>query len=377
MKSLKNLKSLGLIILVILLTLFIIVATVMFQIFEIEILPAQFAGAIIGVVITVIITAVLLQGQTSSEEKKDKNMKIFEKKQEIYHNFINELQKIILDNQITYLYKREVTKNEEPVDELKDLIFQIGYLRLHASEDTINGVLEGVSKIIGLLVAYEDGEEKQKNKEFSNFYFALSQELFKIVSKLKSDLYGGKEITFDMKNMSSVLLQFGLDQETNKGEIQKIFWDKLQEQLKGKGFDIVTKDFTKDISEYYARARNRHRYYGFGFNVYTNKEGRKVIFYIEIENYYYYGFAWSDKPNADEKLINIVKDVDTSFKSSEGWAGWKWPSDDIRLDFWNMNSEGFDSLSNPQMADEFINKIVAEMEKHIKKFQQLAKERHL
>lgn len=57
---------------------------VLFQIFEFGSLPMQFYGALIGVVITAIITVFLLQGQTATEEMKEQNMRIFEKKSAIF-----------------------------------------------------------------------------------------------------------------------------------------------------------------------------------------------------------------------------------------------------------------------------------------------------
>lgn len=199
MKKFKTLKGLGLIVLVIALTLFIIVATVMFQIFEIEILPAQFAGAIIGVVITVIITAVLLQGQTSSEEKKDRNMKIFEKKQEVYHNFLAELKKIIQDNKIS-IHSINEEEDDNSVDELKDLIFQLGLLKLHTKEENVKKVFEYVGKIIKMFDS-DDYKPKKENKDdkkseldkMTKYYNDLNTHIFNIVNVLKVDLYGDSE----------------------------------------------------------------------------------------------------------------------------------------------------------------------------------------
>jgi uncharacterized membrane protein len=86
-------------------TVFFIASAVIFNVFEIEILPAQFYGALIGVFITAIVTAFLLRGQTEGNEKRDKNVKIFEKKQElckpIYYVNIkikNDFRKLLLWN---------------------------------------------------------------------------------------------------------------------------------------------------------------------------------------------------------------------------------------------------------------------------------------
>lgn len=75
-------------------TFIFIASSVIFRIFDVEILPSQFFGALIGVVITAIITVFLLNGQTSAEETKERNVKVFEEKSARFNNFINKLWEI-------------------------------------------------------------------------------------------------------------------------------------------------------------------------------------------------------------------------------------------------------------------------------------------
>ena len=343
-------------------------------------LPVQIAGALLEAVVTALITYFLLTGQTTQEEIKERQVKVFEKKQEVYHSFLEELKKIIQDGEIKIIGKDKDENLDKSIDELKDLIFQLSYLQMHTSEKTINGVLESVAKIIQLMNDFNSTPEAEKQKELPNYYSSLSESLFNVVKILKEDLYGIESKTIEKEKMSSILKECDLFAETegfDKYEIQKYFWDELQKQFKSKGYDITPNDFTQDVNEYYARARNRHRYYGFGFNVYiSSNTGRKVQFYIELENSYYYGFGYDDKPATDENIISIVSQISTSFSSNEHWAGWKW-SDRFILDFWNLNSDGFESLKNPRKREAYIKGIVDEMDMYIKKFQQLAKERNL
>ena len=60
-------------------TILFIASAVIFRVLNVEILPSQFYGALIGVVITAIITVFLLQGQTANEEKRERSIKVFEK----------------------------------------------------------------------------------------------------------------------------------------------------------------------------------------------------------------------------------------------------------------------------------------------------------
>jgi gas vesicle protein len=376
MKQKQNLWGYG----VIVFTLIFISSSVIFKIFDFGALPSQFFGALIGVVITAIITVFLLQGQTANEEEREKSVKVFEKKQEVYHTFLEEFKKIIQDGEITIVSKGKDANLDKSVDELKDLIFQLGYLQMHTSEKTINVILDSVAKLIQLMNDFNSTQETDKQKELPNYYSSFSEELFKIIAILKEDLYNDECKPISKDKMNSILKECGLFVETegfDRYEIQKYFWDEIQKQLQGKGYKIEQKDFTQDISQYYARVRNRHRYYGFGFPVYTsNKSNRKVLFHIELENSYFYGFAYEDNPYSDVEISSLISEISNSFSSNKYWAGWKW-SDRFNLDFWNLNSPGFESLKNPRKRESYLKGIVEEMEMYIKKFQQLAKERNL
>lgn len=72
-------------------SLLFIATAILFRIFEIEILPSQFYGALIGVVITAIITVFLLQGQTANEAQRDKDVRIFEEKIKVYSEFTEKM----------------------------------------------------------------------------------------------------------------------------------------------------------------------------------------------------------------------------------------------------------------------------------------------
>lgn len=54
-------------------------------------------AAIIGVIITAVITMMLLVGQTDNEEKREKKGKVFEEKLRIYQEYLTTLYKVIKD----------------------------------------------------------------------------------------------------------------------------------------------------------------------------------------------------------------------------------------------------------------------------------------
>lgn len=100
---------------IIILALLFIAAAVIFQIFDIEILPSQFYGALIGVVITAIITVFLLQGQSDKEIAREKDVKIFEEKIKVYSEFTGKLWGMLADDGV-------ITNNE--LNELRTICFR-------------------------------------------------------------------------------------------------------------------------------------------------------------------------------------------------------------------------------------------------------------
>jgi hypothetical protein len=355
-------------------TFIFIASSVIFRVFEVEILPSQFFGALIGVVITAIITVFLLQGQTANEEQRERSIKVFEKKQDVYHEFLEKLKEIIKDGEITIAAQGKNTNLDKNVDELKDLLFQLGYIQMHTSEENTNKVFERVAKIIQLMNDFSS-EGNDKQKILPEFYASLSEELFGIVSILKSDLYGietnsiGREKILDLLRECDLFID---TEEFNKYDIQKYFLDELQNQLIAKGYKIIKKDFTQDISEYYAKARNRHRWYGFSFEIYSYPNTtEKVYLEFGIENSYYYGFR-NKSENADfnPELRDSLQNSLIGFNFNKNWIFTY--SKKNNLDFWKLNSPSFERLKNPRKREGLITDIVQEIDSNVKSFLQNA-----
>jgi hypothetical protein len=146
---------------------------------------------------------------------------------------------------------------------------------------------------------------------------------------------------------------------------------------------LVTKSLLD--KEYYARARNRHRYYGLTFEIYKSEsQGRSVRFCVEIENDYYYGFDWGSEPQSDDRLSQIVKQVSSKYKSNQWWGGWRWPDytdQDGRyhdLDFWKMkDNNAMRRLIDENQREKLIEDIAQEMNEQIRKFVEIAKKNNL
>ena len=90
----------GLEILIIIFALIFLITSVLFKVFGITDIWSQLTGTLLGTIITAIVTVLLLGVQTDKEIGHDKDVGVFEKKQEVYHNFINELEKITQDGMV-------------------------------------------------------------------------------------------------------------------------------------------------------------------------------------------------------------------------------------------------------------------------------------
>jgi len=85
------------------------VIAVVFNVMPVDALPTNFIGATLGALIGALITLVLLRGQTDIEEKKGKDIKILEKKTEVFQDFIKDVWKVWEDQKITIEEFKDLT----------------------------------------------------------------------------------------------------------------------------------------------------------------------------------------------------------------------------------------------------------------------------
>ena len=169
---------------VLLFALIAIGASLIFQIFNVDTLLNRLYGSLIGVVLTAIVTVFLLQGQTQSQEKREKSVKVFEKKQLVYHDFLVHIDRILQDGKLAIPERG----SDEP-NELIELILQLGYIKLHAQEAHTRAITEQVTKILGILRQ----EQIQGVDSERTFYKSIAEEIFLLVTIMRRDLYDHNE----------------------------------------------------------------------------------------------------------------------------------------------------------------------------------------
>jgi hypothetical protein len=149
---------------------FCLVATIS-QMISVEDLPINFIAAFLEAVVTAVITVVLLSGQSAAEEVKERNVKVFEKKSEIFQNYIDMVWKIWEDSNVS----------KEEYLELTTVYYKT--LMIYLKKESL--ILIGES-----LVKMGDYIDKKSNDD----YLILRGCIFTIIKTLISEISLGGEI---------------------------------------------------------------------------------------------------------------------------------------------------------------------------------------
>lgn len=181
---------------VILITFFAVIfliSSVLFRVFGITDIWAQITGTLLGTIITAIVTVLLLGVQTNKEISHDRDVGVFEKKQDVYHKFIEALESITQDGKVNI----PSAENPDTNDELQHLIYQLGFVQMHASKSLAEEITRSVGDLLSTLSLMQNGIDQKRNELYSQ----LAEYVFKIVSLLKDDLYNSQKkgkVTDDM-----------------------------------------------------------------------------------------------------------------------------------------------------------------------------------
>lgn len=116
------------------LTLIACAVAVVLRLFSTSDLPFQTFAALIGVIITAIITGILLKGQSDAERRQKEQAEIFKEKLATYNRFLDSLRK----------YVTESNENNK-----KDVVFNAMTLRMHSKALVIDALDDNIIKIIG------------------------------------------------------------------------------------------------------------------------------------------------------------------------------------------------------------------------------------
>ncbi len=167
---------------------------VFLRLFTVGELWYQMFAAILGVIITAVITMILLQGQSNKEADLQKDTKVFEEKLRIYQDYLHTL--------------CEVIKNQSLSKEKKiNLEFQTSYVAMHCDSKHIAAVSSAVKRLIKNCCSDEESENLGP-KSKSGSPEVLLKELFCVVEAFRKDLYGDDSQQFEQEHRDRILADF-------------------------------------------------------------------------------------------------------------------------------------------------------------------------
>jgi hypothetical protein len=173
------------------LAVFCMIATT-FQLFSIADLTTNMVGALLEAVLTAVITVVLLAGQTSAEEVKERNVKVFEEKSATFRKYIGVVWSVWEDHKVT----------DEEYLQLTRLYYQ--ELMLYMKKQSLSKVGNAI-KIIG----------KYAEKDISGDSFKeLQGAVTDIISTLSDEIDLGGE--FDLNLFNELDQQVSISSERSR-----------------------------------------------------------------------------------------------------------------------------------------------------------------
>lgn len=328
---------------ILLITVFIVACVFLMFIYEADFPNLSTSGAVaaivsaaISVLLTASVTSELIKSQTDTEEIKERNIRIFEKKITIYQNFLEKLHEII-------------SKKKISEDDVNELLFQISYVSMHAKPEHVKEVFGKLKESISLLTGDIDDQDRKKrvyrkqlaaeldNKELTvsdGYYNQLANSIFAVVKELRNDLYGRTD------NLDSLgfdeLMQKIDDAEERKGNLMligsdesKVLIESLSNRLKKKiekklkpsdGWDIFfTKACNWDFRIQHESWKKRNNVVGLFTEGISESEQFFFVMFNSDDFRNYYGLMrdiWGGKFSSKQWML-VVEDKYTNWKYSE------------------------------------------------------------
>ncbi|MBD5422793.1 MAG: hypothetical protein HDR49_07175 [Bacteroides sp.] len=143
------------------LTIVACTVAVILRLFSEHDLPFQTFAALIGVIITAIITGVLLKGQSEAERRQKEQSEIFKEKLATYNRFLDAVRKYVTE-------PNPATK--------KEVIFHAMAIRMHTKSDVISAIDKNILKLMD--DAGTDSEVKTLVESLNAIALIFGEELY-------------------------------------------------------------------------------------------------------------------------------------------------------------------------------------------------------
>ena len=203
----------------------------------------EMLAAVIGVIITAIITMILLRGQSNNDVERERASKVFEEKLRIYQEYLQTLYDVIQDGGLS---DKEKLKLE----------FQTSYIAMHCSSKYIADVSVAVKNIIEITCSEKSESDEKKAIPNRGSPEPTLANLFRVVEAFRRDLYGS-DFSFDPEYKNNTLTNFSsaylnaknLDDRDNDEKRLTVDLNVVSGSLVGNLAGNVTKDLNKQTEQ--------------------------------------------------------------------------------------------------------------------------------
>lgn len=160
----------------------------------------------IGAILTAIITVLLLSQQSSSEEVKERNVRVFQEKSERFNTFINKLWEIWDDRVVS-------------LEELNELIKLVSKdIVLYTKPETVDKILSH------LIVIAEQAKPEKSNSKDAEVTRLIQKNIFDIINELAKEIgLGGElkpEIRTKLNSLESKVVPFLIQKDFKRNFLQ-------------------------------------------------------------------------------------------------------------------------------------------------------------
>ena len=180
------------------------------EIFTLTELPVNFMAAFLGAIVTAIITLFLLKGQTEAEEVKEKNVKVFEKKAQLFEEFNTKLLDITINQKI------------EANDYINIKTEYYSKLMLYLNEKAQQKIISYLKKL-GDCVGVSFNAGIYNFTEINNCYESIRKNIYNIINVLTEDIGSNGKINIDAQRELDITVFPRLFKEILLNEFDKMF----------------------------------------------------------------------------------------------------------------------------------------------------------
>ena len=352
----KYYKTLIYLLIALLFILFLLISLNL-QIFGEYELFRQFIGALLASIVTVLITALLLNQQHESEINLKCKESIFEKKSTVYHEFLKELH--------TLTEKENASINHKEI--IQKMTYHLGLLQMHLSQEIINKLTRHISEIFGT----DRIDNLHEYKKVSDNYFAIASLLGEDLYSANFEKKTSKTNIYNFAKAFSVIFDKELRDKKSMVEVHQQWWKIFISELQKKNRKLNLSSINNNYIEQRIQEFEEKKSVQFDFTLFEQNE-HKIIFYFayDFNSSIDCGFDTDDKANL-EKYRSFLPHSYSYFGFGNPGIGAKHLNTDFDIDFYhtNFNYFAFASANGTEkrtLLEPFVNEINKDIKYFIK-----------